>query len=372
MVCVAAIPKMCEFYEDCLCKFKENNPDYPNSPACNPNTKFACPAKPTTMPERGSHSCHVASRLRGYRTNLEAVGETKKLFDKEYISPADTMSYTGKSTYDKSKPGPNQSIDDLTSMTTSEVNDALQVDQLANMTGGIPDDCANRPEDPECAKFYYNGTEVQKFAQSSAGYSAATLVESEKINRLASKDEDLKAYLKARGYFDLEAQVGKGNSADIVAAARSRFEVEREATFREMTSAFERKQFTTDIDGGDALKKQQRAEEVKKEYQNKGKEFQQLILFNNVVSSYLELKRVGAGGELESAGKNLKAFSRETRSAQGQSGSEGALAYFEQISTGEESQITDSDTPVVNVDFLDAILGKTTPSPGTSGNGPVN
>ena len=43
----------------------------------------------------------------------------------------------------------------------------------------------------------------------------------------------------ARGYFDLEKAVGTRSSAEIVAAARSRFEAEREATFIEMTNAFE-------------------------------------------------------------------------------------------------------------------------------------
>lgn len=361
MVCVTAIPKMCENYEDCLCKYKQSKPqEFPNTPACNPNAVYKCSSVPTTMPDRGSHSCHVSARLRGYRTNLTAVKATQDRFTQDYGNVAGTQVFRDKESYDKGAAGPNESVDDLTSMTTSEVDAAFKTSEMAAETDAIPDDCAAKPEEPECAKFYYKGSEVEKFAQSSAGFSAATLLESEKINRLATKDDELKAYLNGRGYFDLEAQVGQGNSADIVAAARSRFEAEREATFTEMTNAFERKQFTTELNDN----KQERANQVKQEYQNKGKEFQQLLLFNNVVSSYLDLRRMGDNGELESAGKNLRAFEREVRTAQNQEGSEGALEYFSQINSGEESQLSDSDTPLVNIDFLDQILGKAAPTPG--------
>lgn len=362
MVCVTAIPKMCEYYEDCLCKYKQSKPqEFPNTPACNPNAAYKCSSVPTSLPVRGSHSCHVSARLRGYRTNLTAVKATQERFNQDYGNVAGTSVYKGKDRYDKTNAAPNESIDDLTSMTTSEVEGAFKTTELANETGAIPDDCAAKPDNPECEKYYYKGSEVEKFAQSSAGYSAATLLESEKINRLATKDDELKAYLKARGYFDLESQVGQGNSADIVAAARSRFEAEREATFKTMTDAFERKQFTTDL--GD--NKQARAEDVKKEYQNKGKEFQQLLLFNNVVSSYLTLRRAEDG---EVIGKNLKALERETRTAANQAGAQGALDYFSDISTGEQSELSDSDSPLVDIGFLDQILGKESPPAGATTN----
>ena len=365
LVCATAIPKMCDYYEDCLCRYKASKPnEFPNAPACNPNPKFRCIdttfAKP---PERGSHSCHVSARLRGYRTNLEAVKTTKDRFDKEYGAVEGSTPYKGKQHYDKANTRANESIDDLTSITTSEIDGALKVTELANETGAIPDDCASAPEKAECEKFFYKESEVKRFAQSSASYSAATLLESEKINRLASKDDELKTYLNSRGYFDLEGQVGKMSSAEIVAAARSRFEAEREATFTEMTNAFERKQFTTDLNETEE-QKNERAQKVKREYQNKGKEFQQLVLFNNVVSSYLSLRSAEDGKQL---GKNLRALDRETRTAESQAGAGDAIGYFRGIIGDEKSQLNDSDSPVVDVGFLDAILGKSAPA--QSGNG---
>jgi hypothetical protein len=366
LTCARAIPKMCEYYEDCLCRYKESRKtEFPNTPTCNSNPTIRCAQRTfNEPPKKGSHSCHVASRLRGYRTNLEAVKTTKDRFDKEYLSLENTKEYQGKERYRKENTGPNESIDDLTSITTSDVDEALKVNELANEIGAIPDDCAAEPEKPECEKFFYKESEVQKFAQSSAGYSAATLLESEKINKLASKDDELKKYLMARGYFDLEKDVGTRSSAEIVAAARSRFEAEREATFIEMTNAFERKQFTTDLKDNKAT----RAEEVKKEYQNKGKAFQQLILFNNVVSSYLTLRSAEDGKEL---GRNLKALERETKRSENNSQAGEAIKYFSGISGDEKSQLNDSDSPVVDMGFLDAILGKDAPATtGTNPNGP--
>ncbi len=368
MNCVSAIPKMCEYYEDCLCQYRTRTKpqDFPDTPACNPAAVFKCSSPPPAPPTVGSHSCHVAARLRGYRTNLAATKEVQRSFDRNAGADARFRGLegdAGKATYDKSNPGSGNSIDDVTAITTSEVNEALQVNQLSNEIEAIPENCVEAPEDAECARFYYQESEVRKFAQSSAGYSAATIVESEKIRRLTDK-EQLKTYLRSRAYFDLEKLVDSGDMNQIVASARSRFEAEREATFATMTAAFERKQFTTELAGGPSA--EDRAIAVRNEYKNKGKEFQQLILFNNVVSSYLSLRRAVPGSdETEDAGRNLKAFEREITSA----GSENtALQYFQGISSDERSEITDSDTPLVDMNFLDQILRNEAPAATTPTN----
>lgn len=366
IVCATIIPKMCEAYENCLCKFKN-----PNGTGCTTDVNApTCNSLPAggKEPVNGRHACHVAARLKGYRTNLFAVAETKKRFDaiKDDSGKFTTDANKANEVYDRSQADQDESFDSLTSFTTSEAELATKSQDMATAAGEIDaEECARNPENPECAKFYYNGSEVQRFAQSSAGYTAATIVESERINKLTTDKAKLVEYLKSRAYFDIAEKLENStmNEEAAVAAARARFETERDATFKEMTQAFERKQFATDLDPNDPAEKERRAGEVQKEYQNKGKEFQQLILFNNVVSSYLDLKRINAEGVREDAGLNLRALTRETERAASVDGAQESIEYFTGLSSGESSKIENSDTPIVDIGFLDQILGKTTPDP---------
>lgn len=368
-VCTAVIPKMCENYESCLCQFKKKTDP---TLTC-PTTPLGCTAPPATEPENGRYSCHVAARLKGYRTNLMAIEKTKDRFnDIKEENGTFRVNKDLVNVYDKANAGKDESFDALTSFTTSEAETATKSQEMATAASGIDaEECSRSPENPECAKFYYNGSEVQRFAQSSAGYTAATIVEAEKIKKLEADKPKLLEYLNSRAYFDIAKKLEDGtiNEQQAVADAKARFETEREATFKEMTAAFERKQFTTDLGSSDD--KERRAAEVQQEYQNKGKEFQQLILFNNVVSSYLQLRRVGANGQLESAGLNLTALNRENERAASVADAQGSLSYFQNLTTGETSTLQDSDTPVVNIDFLDTILGKDVPAAtGTGAAGP--
>lgn len=365
--CAAVIPKMCEYYENCLCKFKS-----PNSTTCKASpTCASVPAPGSPEPANGRYSCHVAARLKGYRTNLFAIATTKDKF-KDMADNTGKILVTNEQPnrlYDKDRATEGESFDDLTSFTSSEVESATKSQEMATAAGEInAEECAGKPENAECAKFYYNGSEVQRFAQSTAGYTAATIVETERLNKLKSDKTKLLEYLNSRAYFDIAKKLEQSNINEevAVAEAKARFETEREATFKEMTAAFERKQFSTEINGEKASQKEQRARDVKKEYENKGKEFQQLILFNNVVSSYLDLQRLNAEGSLENAGLNLRALTRETEKAATVAGAENSIQYFQGLSSGEKSDLTAADTPVVNIDFLDAILGKDVPAPGSA------
>ncbi len=352
--CATAIQNMCQLYEYCSCRYRKAKGTEPSATACTPPVTPApsCPTVPATEPTVGQHSCHVTARLRGYRTNLAALVKTKEQFRMDDVE----MKYKPKDLYRREDADDNESIDALTSFTTKDATEALKNDGIANDAGGITKDCIDNPENVECAKFFYKDTEVQKFANSSVVYNAATLVESEKINKLDGNKKDLADYLRSRSYFDLAEEVDTGgNMSEIVAKARRRFETERDSTFKEMTSAFERKQFSTELAGEDAKKREDRLNEVKQEYLNRGKEFQQLILFNNVVSSYLDLTRINADGSQEKLGSNVKAFQREAQNTQ-EPGSEVLIEHFSNINS-ESSTLQNTDTPVVDINFLDAILG---------------
>jgi len=355
--CVQILPKLCEYYQNCLCEYNRLI-SAGKSPACNPVTSnLTCPT-PTTgsaAPKNGQLSCHVLSRVRGYRTNLEALTTVKEQFDEIRSSNTDKGFNPNSGVYNSNTADSNETIDELTSIKSSEADEALEVAGADTDAEAVTQECVNRPEDINCAKFFYSADETARFAQASAKFNAATLVESQKIKNLSSDKESLKNYLNNRGYFDLAEEADTGDLNVVVSKAQSRFEAEREASFNEMNLAFERQQLTTTTTT-ESLSQAQRVDLQKQEFQTRGDDFKRLVFFNNIVSGYLDLQKRNAQGNLESAGLNVKAYQREVEGLRNDPGATSALSYFEGLQSTDQSQIT-NEAPLVDINFLNAILG---------------
>ena len=362
--CMAMISQMCEQYQGCLCKYKTANPPTDGTAVdCVASTNLTC-ANENGEPKIGQHSCHVMARLRGYRTNLTAVKETQK----QFLEMNGGVALARKDTYKGKEAQAGESIDDLTSLSSKDVELAMKESSIQQESDEFERAaCEKNPESPDCEKFFYREDEVLKFANSSVGYAAATAVESAKITALAKESDKLKDYLKLKGYFDLAAQVDTGNTEEIIKAAKQRFETEREATFKEMSAAFDRKQIVTGTD----QQKSERVKETKSEIKNRGKSFQQLMLFNNVVTSYLSLSKKDQNDKEIDAGTNVKALQREVQGMGKVAEASSSLKYFSSLATGESSVGAD-ENPLVNIEFLDSILGRKKDQDTSEGANPSN
>ncbi|MBY0518330.1 MAG: hypothetical protein K2P81_15580 [Bacteriovoracaceae bacterium] len=346
--CTAVIPLMCEYHEYCACKSRPTTDGVDCS-----NNKFA-KINPTCDPNKGKASCHVVARLRGYRTNLMALETTKKqineLQDNKGLRRIDKFEV-----YNSKDAGTGNSIDDLTSLSSSDVDKIKSGDDLKKQADEFEkQDCVATPEDSKCFSQFYNEKETLNFANNAIGFNAATALESARIAKL--KETELEEYLKNRGYFDLaEKAKNKEDTQKIVKEAQLRFETERDATFSEMSKAFERKQLVTGTEDA----KKARMTDARNELKFKNKEFQQLLVFNNVVSSYLSLQKKDKSGKLVSAGTNIQALKREFDSAKSSNAKDKAeLQYFSEASSAKNESLN-GENPIVDVNFLDTVLGKT-------------
>lgn len=347
--CTAMIPKMCDVYEKCACIRNKNIPGNENIPCVIPDG-ISC-----EDPNKGQHSCHVAARLRGYRTNLAAVAATQEQFKALNGGTALGLSRP-RDVYDSKSAGENESIDDLTSLTSTDVGQVLSDDKIKQQVEEFDaKECAQNPERKECENYFYSQDEALKFANAGVGFQAATAVEAAKINTMVNDKDKLKKYLEKRGYLELVKQLDEGkNTEEIVKKAQGLFEAEREATFQEMNEAFRRKQVVKDEAKPESTTKP--VFNVKSELENRSKSFQQLLLFNNVVTSYLSLQKKDAKGELQDAGLNVKALERELGKAGQNEKLQSSLSFFQNLGTGG-SQIQAGENPLVDINFLDSVLG---------------
>jgi hypothetical protein len=290
-------------------------------------------------PNRGRNSCHVEARLRAYRGNLTETNRQQAILRSDYGGGKVVARNQVKGLEDDRvyQPG-EKGIDDLTSLGSKEIDD-IQFGK------GVSEECLNDPTKESCKDFAYGADETSRFANTAASYAASTAIEVKKLKNVENDKEKLIAFLRGKGYLDLAKKVEDGeNASDIVRDAAQRFESQREATFGEISKAFERRQLV-----GDQATRESKVREIKADIENRGNDFKQLMLFNNVVTSFLNIEKKNQDGKYEAAGTNVRALQREisgNNALQGLSG----LAGGSQLGTG--------DSPIVDQTFIDGILGE--------------
>lgn len=353
--CGRLIVPMCKIYEECSCYYRRTTAKNAQSVSCNTpitasdyGTKcFNTPstASPIVAPQVGASSCHITGRMRAHRGNLTAVNKQQDILnDASIYRTADEKGFKedaqkGPRRYN----GGDQNMDDLTSLSSK------QIDEIAKQKE-FDSNCETNPDDETCKGFVYGADETAKFSNTIASYSAATQIEVEKLKRLGSNStEELKKFLTAKGYLDLVKELEGGNgtsprsSQDIINDAIQRFEAQREATFAEMSKAFERNQLAG------SNNKNLKIQDIKKDYDKRPEDFKQLMLFNNVVTSFLNVEKKKADGSFEKVGTNVRSLQRETRD-------NSVLEGLNQI--GGQTSLGSGDSPIVDREFIGSLLGE--------------
>ncbi len=355
--CTGMIPILCKQYEGCSCRYKKSqDPSF----TCDDSAGNSCPAG--VEPTAGRHSCHVFARLRGYRVNLEGIKvvqgqlrEVQDQSDKRMIG----RELHKRNEYDASRARDGETVDDLTSLTSTDVDQVIAKERIKREEDAFQRaQCEQTPENPECERFLYTEEETLNFANASIGYQAATELELKKISDLAEDEKKLETFLMTKGYFELaeELKNGKKTSTQVVEAARQKFETEREATFKEMEAAFERKQV---VANNGPRTKQQKTADIKADISQQGDRLKRLMHFNNVVTSFMQVKKRDASGKETDAGSNIRALERELRTAQSSGQASDSLKFFSDLaSAAGSSSISSTESPLVDLTFLDSILGK--------------
>lgn len=364
--CGKLIIPMCKVYEECSCAYRKSIATDPNTVNCTVNlnatgynsqclitttaasatastTSTSAPAPGSLQePEIGANACHVAGRMRAHRANLKAVNAQQSILNNPdfYLTENSIGFKEDQAKGPKRYRSGEQSLDDLTSLSSQEIGD---IQEQAEFSA----ECEESPDDETCKDFVYGADEAAKFKNTTASYVAATQIEAEKLRRLGGSQstDELKQFLTNKGYLDLVNSLEEGgmDSQEVANEAIQRFEAQREATFAEMSKAFERNQIAGE-DNPD-----QKIQQIKSEYQNKPDEFKQLMLFNNVVTSFLDVEKRNQDGTYESVGVNVRSLTRETEN-------NSALEGLNQLAG--ESTLGNSDAPIVDQEFIGSILNE--------------
>jgi hypothetical protein len=359
ITCIRLIPHFCELKTYCDADPNERaKPGYkdfedakvavscPTPPSTTPPVSPPAPGSPPTPPPArtvGAASCVMQAKLRAFQTNMRALEKTKEAYtDMSSGGGQGAITGAGSKLRVLDSDAEATAINDITTMTskdTAEMISRNEVDQASL------EECSTRPEDKACEDFFFTKAERDRFEQAGLIYSAATEAESARIEALAKNKDDLKKYLEEKGYVDLLAKVGSITEVELVALARQRFESEREAAYGELEKRFlDRQQ-----EGASKTDPNRLADQFRAEQNN----VNQLMLFNNVITSFLEVKR---GDEYTT---NEAVRRREVEAMRDNPEAQTALQYFEGLSstgTAGSSSSNGGETVTVDLDFINNLL----------------
>lgn len=257
-------------------------------------------------------ACIIMDYVKSARKNLLITEDQKKYYDSIgkgtsfQIANAKPVTITEKN-----------SIDTITTVTSKEIEDSYEVaNKKLNLELEKCIDKDGKISDQEtCKKFISMDKESKEKAVTEFGIRQFAL--EDKIEEKFNDKGEVAKYLKEEGYSQDKIAAMTKSDTDIEAIKKEikdRYRSEREAIIATMANKIKKQ--TTNEDGKiDVAKDEGKLKEIRTELSERPENLKQLVHFNNVVSSYLEIDKGSAGksrnvaslfAEIKGGAKNIK------------------------------------------------------------------
>lgn len=306
-----------------------------------------------SKPSVGGAACITKNRLQEYRkANSKAEKIIKYLEneakdDKEFKLILSNLENVPLKIYGDGQDPNEESIDDLTNYTS---NDMLT--QGDGNSSKKLEECKQRPELASCEGLISDNESFEKAKHDiESEMTLKRLVEMEKIKKIVTEDKkSLKNYLEDNGYHDIlkKFNENKLKEDDIEIEVGKAFEAKKKTLLEQIHSKLGKRQ----ISNQQNTINQQDADEVVQEVKEEKGRLAQMVLFNNIITSHLELR-----DEKDNiVGTNINVWNREKNALE-----TGQIdpSLFQNIkqSNGKNSGLG-KDSKIKNFDFIDEFLGK--------------
>ncbi len=309
---------------------------------------------PTVTP--GGAACLAKSRIQEYKLALQNAEKMETYFVEQMSSSPKSLglALSGQPIKIFGQGGDSEpSIDDLTNNTASSIiegnynKDQAALDKL--------DECAKSPELSKCEGVVSVGDSLGKAKHNiELEMTLKRDVEMARVRELVAGDKkDMKQYLEDGGYFDIlkEWEDGKLTNDKLVEMIGQNFEAKKQATLEEINKKLGSRQAKDEA----SLKAKTDLGDVVKETKEERARLAQVVLFNNIITSSLSLKKKDASGNLSDAGRNVNAWKKEEQDLQGKIDQ----SYFANIKkTTDGAQGIGKDSKISGFEILDELLGK--------------
>lgn len=309
----------------------------------------------------GAAACLAKARIQDYRKALADTEKIAALFNEMAAKDTDLGNLALKGEpiklFESGRNG-NETIDDLTNFTSNDVlSGGYTKDELATQKA---EKCAQRAELAECEGFISEGEDLDKAKHNvEMEMTLKREVEMARVKKLKElNDQSLPDYLKENGMFDLleKDKYKTMSEKDLMDAIGSSYEAKKLATLQQINNKLGARQVaknTTAITKSDAEKVTTQASEERSR-------LAQVVLFNNIITSHLSLKKKDADGNEQAVGRNINPWKKEATALGTSQVDPQLFANLKKGSDGAEG--LGKDNQIAGFELLDEILGKEKPA----------
>lgn len=308
----------------------------------------AAPTTPVTAVNRGAKACVAKTRLMAYKKAMKASEDiVKSLSDK---SGADIFLSLDKNEIVKRYQrgaGSEKSLNELTNNASIDFYKATE-----NESTKEAEDCANDPA--KCDQFVVvSDAETRIEQNTNLVYLAKRQAEMKRVKEL--QGQALDEFLE-KNYPDIKEQLAKNPNLKVEDLVGQRWDARRQAVIDDIKKKVSDRQVTDNEIKNNKNEREDVAQKNAKDSLSEKTRLAQVIFFNNIISSSLNLQTQSGQG----LGRNLQALTNELDSADNEVN--GAFSNLRQLtnssggSSGGSSQLTGNES-VTNIDFLDDFIG---------------
>lgn len=261
-------------------------------------------------PSVGANACLTQSRLQNYRKALKDTQLVEDQFNKELAADKNKYNLSlAKVNKFESGQNNNETLDELTNYTSKDFLDG------GYSKGGLAEKkaekCEKNPELSTCEDFLTQGDDFEKAKRNIE--MELTIKREVEMSRVRKFDkESLKKYLEDNGYLELlkKYDANELKEADIADEIGRFYEAKKIATLEQINLKLGKRQVAKDASDADIKDAAISSIKTSKEERSR---LAQVVLFNNIITSHLLLKKANASGTLESAGRNVNAWKKEEK-----------------------------------------------------------
>lgn len=310
----------------------------------------------------GANACLSMSRIQEYRKALanadKIIKEMEKTQDSDKTLRIMLSGIDGKpiKVFGDGKDPNEESIDELTNFTSKDL-----------LEGGVVDDdeldemaqkCREDATLDNCKAFTMQGDNFDKAKQSiERELTLKREVEMARIRKIVEDNpKDLKKYLEDNGHMDILEEYNKrpNMTADEIAKLIGQsYEARKTAILQQLNTKLGKRQTVKSEDGKQETVSASNVEEVIKETKEERARMAQVVLFNNIITSHIDLKKKDSK---ESVGRNIGAWKKEEKALAEAKVDESLFENLKASTAGEQG--IGKDAQISSFGILDEILGK--------------
>ncbi len=305
-------------------------------------------------PPIGANACLTFNKLESIRTTLRNTEKVAKQFDEmEDKGTFAIKMIKSPKIYQNGKGAGEESLDELTSVGSADIlhNSKTENDKLQDLETKCKSDSSGN----DCKQFLQIDDGLDRaMSDLEMDIELKRQIEVARVNKL--NQTELKDYLKENRHFDLLEKLEKNELTETQIAAEidKFYEARKEAEKQALQLKLGKRQVSEKIAGDDDNKKKLIEGNIKESKEERAR-LAQVVMFNNIITSQLEISKEVKGGPNQIMGRNVSGWNKEQAGLEKIQGIDSTI--FEGIKTSAKEHGMKSKESIGDIGILDAILG---------------